>query len=152
MTYILNDGNVCPKIGFGTYKTSDVGHVVSKAVDVGYRMFDCAAVYHNEHLIGQAIDDAIKDRKVTRDQLFIISKVWPTSLSRGLPLKSALKSVKDLKCNYLDLLLIHWPLVFAPGEEDFPLDSDGRIRSVDRPLEDIWAEFQEIERSGMRIT
>ncbi|CAG2123257.1 unnamed protein product, partial [Medioppia subpectinata] len=65
----LNDGHKFPIVGLGTYEAPPgvVEQVVRVAIDAGYRHFDCADFYENEHEVGQALRDAIRDGKVTRD-------------------------------------------------------------------------------------
>ena len=148
----LNDGRSVPAIGLGTYKTSDIAQIVEQAIDVGYRHFDCARVYHNEPEVGRALQSAISSGKVKREDLFLVTKVWPNSFWKGGPTASANQSCKDLNTSYLDLLLIHWPIPFQRSDEDFPLDGNGQIL-LDESIDyvEVWKELEEIQRLGAAI-
>ena len=74
----LSSGHAMPLLGLGTWKSprGAVARAVRAALDAGYRHIDCAAVYKNEHEVGDAIAEAIKDKVLRRDQLFVTSKLW----------------------------------------------------------------------------
>lgn len=103
----LNDGNIIPNIGFGTYKTNEqesIDSVVS-AINYGYTLIDTAAVYENEEAVGKGI----KASGVPRENLFVTSKLWRESLSYDGAKKEFENSLERLDLDYLDLYLIHWP-------------------------------------------
>ena len=102
-----------PAIGLGTYGSDvvpneDIAAAVIGAAEVGYRHFDCASVYGNEHLIGPSLDRVIASG-VKRDDLFITSKLWNDKHNPKDVAASCEKSLKDLHLDYLDLYLVHWP-------------------------------------------
>ncbi|MCH5156796.1 MAG: aldo/keto reductase [Clostridiales bacterium] len=104
----LNDGNKMPIIGYGTYKITERNETrrcLADALEVGYRLIDTATFYHNEAEIG----DAICCCGVARKELFVTTKLWTDIDTRDKTLKSVDDSLKKLKTDYLDLLLIHWP-------------------------------------------
>ena len=118
MTEILTKaGLAIPLIGLGTWDLDQkkCSRVVSEALDLGYRHIDAAAMYENESQVGAGIIDS----KIDREELFLTTKINTTSWtpSRGSgPLlqnkniiQSFEKSLLDLKTDYVDLLLIHWP-------------------------------------------
>jgi len=97
-----------PAIGFGTFgsdhvSADEVANAVKGAIQVGYRHLDCAAVYGNEDRIGAAIREA----GVSRNELWITSKVWNDRHSEVL--ESCRKSLTDLRVDQLDMYLVHWP-------------------------------------------
>jgi diketogulonate reductase-like aldo/keto reductase len=101
-----------PAIGLGTFGSDHVtGPEVAAAVEgaaaVGYRHFDCASVYGNEHEIGYALQQIL--RKTKRDQLWITSKLWNDKHGENDVIPSCRKSLTDLRLDYLDLYLVHWP-------------------------------------------
>lgn len=113
----LSSSYSIPKIGLGTWKSKSGGEVkeaVKTAISVGYRHIDCAFAYGNEAEVGEALHDAIHvDKIVTREELFITGKLWNT-FHKPEVVKNAIKySLKLLKIDYFDLVLIHWPIDFA---------------------------------------
>jgi alcohol dehydrogenase (NADP+) len=95
-----------PLIGLGTWRLdrSEAKKSVLQAIDIGYRLIDCAAVYQNEDVVGEGISEAIKSGKVKREDLFITSKLWNTCHKKE-HVKAALdQTLKDLKLDYVRLL------------------------------------------------
>ena len=118
----LYNGITIPGIGMGTFGsdrfTADqVSAAVSGAIRAGYRLFDCAAVYGNEHLIGQSFEQALKEGVVKREALYVMSKVWNDMHGKGDVLLSCAKSLKELRLDYIDIYFVHWPFAnyHAPG-------------------------------------
>ncbi|RWS22229.1 aldose reductase-like protein [Leptotrombidium deliense] len=83
----------------------------------GYRHIDCALIYGNEKEVGKAINDVIDEGIVTRDELFVTSKLWHTFHSRQRVLEGCRKSLSDLGLSYLDLFLIHAPFACREDED-----------------------------------
>ncbi|MDO5043985.1 MAG: aldo/keto reductase [Coriobacteriia bacterium] len=110
MDYLkLHDGKRIHQLGFGTYKIpADVQgkNAVLCALSEGYRLIDTAEYYANESMIGEALAEA----KLDRDELFITTKIWNESQRRGTQEKSFKQSLQDLQLDYVDLLLVHWPV------------------------------------------
>lgn len=109
----LYTGARIPAIGIGTFGSDrfsgeEVAAAVLGAISVGYRHVDCASVYANEHLIGGSLQTAIAGG-IKREDLFITSKVWNNMHGDGDILLSVAKTLKDLRLDYLDLFLVHWP-------------------------------------------
>ncbi len=109
----LPTGALIPAIGLGTFGSDQVGAeevagAVRGAARVGYRHFDCAAVYHNEDRIGFALH-AILAGGVRREDLWITSKLWNDSHSPEAVVPTCRKTLADLQLDYLDLYLVHWP-------------------------------------------
>ena len=103
----LNDGNIIPSVGFGTYKATDEEAIaaIKFAVEKGYRLFDTADKYENEDVVGSGI----RNCGVHRKELFITTKVWREELGYKETLEAFEKSLQLLQLDYVDLYLIHWP-------------------------------------------
>ncbi len=109
----LPTGAGMPVVGLGTFGSDHVsGEEIAKAVvgaaEVGYRHFDCAAVYGNEHLIGPSLK-IVQDGGVKRKDLWITGKLWNDKHAEADVIPACQKSLKDLQLDYLDLYLVHWP-------------------------------------------
>lgn len=107
----LNDGTEMPQLGLGTWKLEgeETLRVVREAIALGYRHIDTAASYDNEEMIGRAIADAIRAGDVTREELFITSKVRNEDQGAERASRAFQGSLSRLGLDYLDLYLIHWP-------------------------------------------
>ncbi|MBM6750175.1 aldo/keto reductase [Mediterraneibacter glycyrrhizinilyticus] len=113
-------GEEIPSIGMGTFgsdrfSAEEVSAAVAGAIRCGYRMFDCAACYGNEHQIGEVFKAAFDEGVVERKDLYIMTKVWNDM--HGKVEESCRKSIADLQCDYIDMFFIHWPFpnYHAPG-------------------------------------
>lgn len=109
---IMSNGYGIPRVGFGTWQTPDgetAINAVKTAIVCGYRHIDTAAVYGNEVSVGKGIKEGLKAAGISREELFVTSKVW--NLYRGYEETTAAfeRTMKDLDLEYLDLYLIHWP-------------------------------------------
>ena len=112
MYYVtLNTGAKMPQIGFGVFQIPDAEEckrVVLDAIKAGYRSFDTAASYMNEPAVGAAIKEAIDTGLVTREELFITSKMWVQDMKNYDMAKKAIEtSLNNLGLEYLDLYLLH---------------------------------------------
>lgn len=131
-TITLHNGVKMPQLGFGVFKVKNGNETVEsvkKAIEVGYRAIDTAAIYENEEGVGQAI----RECEVPREELFITSKVWNTEQGYETTLKAFEDSLNRLGLEYLDLYLIHWP-----GKDKYletwraleKLYKDGKVKSI----------------------
>ncbi|TCP20973.1 diketogulonate reductase-like aldo/keto reductase [Scopulibacillus darangshiensis] len=108
-TVVLNNGVEMPRFGLGVYKAEDgneVTNAVRSAIHAGYRSIDTASFYKNEKGVGEGIRTA----DVSRDELFITTKVWNDEQGYDETLKAFQQSREKLGVSYLDLYLIHWPI------------------------------------------
>ena len=148
--HLFSNGDSMPLIGLGTWK-SDPGEVyaaVREAIRIGYRHIDCAALYGNEAEVGNALRDAIRDAEVTREQLWITSKLWCNAHGRKNVRPALEKSLQDLGLEYLDLYMIHWPIALQPtsvlpgSAADFVLPSEA-------PIHETWAGLEAAVEAGL---
>ena len=149
-THEFANGDRLPLLGLGTWK-SDPGQVyaaVREAIRIGYRHIDCAAVYGNEAEVGQAIDDAVKGGEVTRQQLWVTSKLWSNAHGRDNVGPALEKSLRDLRLDYLDLYLIHWPVALKPGSSSPGSAADFLPLSA-APHHATWAGMEAAASSGL---
>ncbi|MBS4956149.1 MAG: aldo/keto reductase [Clostridium sp.] len=103
----LNNGVKMPLLGYGVYQISkeECEACVINAIKVGYRLIDTAQSYFNEESVGNAIEKC----GVPREELFITTKVWISNYGYDKTRESVLNSMKKLKVDYLDLVLLHQP-------------------------------------------
>lgn len=107
-TCTLHNGVKMPYLGLGTYQADNEQEVVvavKAALDFGYRHIDTAAIYKNEEGVGKGI----RESKVDRSELFIVSKVWNDDQGYESTIQAFERSLERLGLEYLDLYLIHWP-------------------------------------------
>ena len=107
-TLTLPTGAPIPVLGIGTYKIApdDTYEAVSRALNIGYRHIDTAQMYGNEAEVGAAIETS----KVPRDEIFLTTKVDNSNHEPERAAASIQRSLNDLRTDYVDLLLVHWPL------------------------------------------
>jgi alcohol dehydrogenase (NADP+) len=137
-----------PAIGLGTFGSDrfsgeEVAAAVLGAAEVGYRHVDCASVYGNEHLIGESLEHIVRGG-VPREQLWVTSKLWNDKHDPKDVAPSFERSLRDLRLDYLDLYLIHWPF---PNHHEAGVDVTSRDHHA-RPYihEDYMATWREMEK------
>jgi methylglyoxal/glyoxal reductase len=129
-TTTLNNGVKMPWFGIGVFKVEEGPELVNAvkfAIKHGYRSIDTAAIYGNEEGVGQAIREGLQETGVTRDELFVTSKVWNADLGYESTIAAYETSLKKLGLDYLDLYLIHWPV-------------EGKFKEAWRALETLYKE------------
>jgi alcohol dehydrogenase (NADP+) len=109
----LYTGALMPAIGLGTFGSDhvspeEIAQAVKDAALIGYRHFDCASVYRNEDRIGPALR-AIVRGGLPREDLWIASKLWNDKHAENDVIPACQKSLADLRLDYLDMYLVHWP-------------------------------------------
>ncbi|GAL35218.1 aldo-keto reductase family 1 member B10 [Vibrio maritimus] len=150
-THQLSTGRTLPSIGLGTWKSdqpNETYNAVRSALKLGYRHFDCASGYGNEKEIGLAIHHAVSEGEVTRDELFITSKLWnafhhPDDVQPALQ-----RSLNDLQLDYIDLYLMHWPIAIK-SDVGFPEKGSDFISLDDLPLNVTWQAMETLVKQGL---
>ena len=135
MNYVtLNNGVKMPMIGFGVFEIpkEETARCVYEALEVGYRLIDTAQAYYNEEETGDGIRQAIQKLGINREDIFLTTKVWVTEFGYEKTIASIEESLKKLKTDYIDLVLIHQCLSDYYGAyhalED--LYDEGKIRAM----------------------
>lgn len=149
-TLKFRNNDEMPAIGLGTWK-SEKGKVqaaVETALKAGYRHIDCAAIYDNEAEIGQAFDSVFSEGKISREDVWVTSKLWNDSHRKEEVIPALKKTLKDLKLDYLDLYLIHWPVVFKHGV-GFPKSNDEYLSLEEVPITETWNAMVEAKKQGL---
>ncbi|MDR1497433.1 MAG: aldo/keto reductase [Puniceicoccales bacterium] len=153
---VLANGAKIPAIGMGTFGSdhvtgSDVANAVLAAAELGYRHFDCAAVYGNEDQIG-AIFNAItaSGTGIRREDLWITSKLWNDKHAAHDVIPSFEKSLRDLRLDYLDLYLVHWPFPnFHPPGCDVSSRSDEAKPYIHEKFMETWGQLEILHDRGL---
>lgn len=121
---ILNNGIEIPLVGYGVFKVTpdECKRCVRDALSVGYRMIDTAQFYANEQEVGKAIAES----GIAREDIFLVTKVWLTNSGERRAMESIEESLRKLRTEYVDMLLIHQPYG----------DYYGTYRALEKCLED----------------
>jgi alcohol dehydrogenase (NADP+) len=144
---LSHGGGHMPAVGFGTLiaDAAVTTSATTAALKVGYRHLDCAERYRNEREVGAALQAALSARELSREDLFVTTKLW-NSNHRPERVEPAFNASLDrLGLDYLDLYLIHTPFAFQPGDEQDPRDEHGAIlydRGV--TLLDTWRALEDL--------
>jgi len=127
----LNNGVEMPWFGLGVFKVEEGRQVIDAvrwAIESGYRSIDTAAIYRNEDGVGQGIREGLAATGLSREQLFVTTKVWNSDQGYASTLKAFETSLSKLGLDYVDLYLVHWP--------------------VKGKYKDTWRAMEEIYKSG----
>lgn len=140
-----------PLLGFGTLISDAAATIIAtrNALEAGFRHFDCAERYRNEHEVGEALQAGLTAGNISREALFVTTKLW-NSNHRPERVEPAFEaSLQRLGLDYLDLYLIHTPFAFQPGEEQDPRDQNGNV-IYDREvtLLDTWRAMEQLVDQG----
>ena len=151
----LATGEMIPCIGMGTfgsdrYTPEQVSAAVEGAIRCGYRLFDCAAIYGNEDLIGKVFTKVFEEGVVKREDLFITSKVWNDMHGKGNVLLSLAKTLRDLQLDYIDAFFVHWPFpnYHAPFCDGDSRNPDSKPFSVDEFMS-TWRQMERLYDAGL---
>jgi alcohol dehydrogenase (NADP+) len=109
---------------------------------------DCAFIYGNEDVIGQALSDALAQKLVRREELFVTSKLWNDAHEKANVRPALQATLRSLRLDYLDLYLMHWPVAFRRGTL-FPSHPDEFLSPNQAPLAETWAAMEECKQQGL---
>lgn len=149
-TLSFTNGDEMPILGLGTWKSDpgDVYEAVKEAIRVGYRHIDCAPVYGNEAEVGKALSESFDEGVVSRDEMWITSKLWNDAHAPDDVQPALEQTLADLQLDTLDLYLIHWPVAHKKGV-GMPSSPDELLPLDERPLTDTWAAMEDLVDAGL---
>ena len=132
---ITVDGHAIPLLGFGTWmlEPDDARRMVAEALRIGYRHIDTAWIYRNEKAVGDGIRDAVEAGPVTRDDIWLTTKIWVDHFERDALLAQAQESAASLGFTP-DLLLLHWPKKKPAFEETLGALNEAKDRGLTRTI------------------
>ena len=139
-----------PSLGLGTWKAApgEVGAAVRSALQLGYRHIDCASIYGNEAEIGAALQAVFGQGALEREQVWITSKLWNDCHAPEQVRPALERTLADLQLSWLDLYLIHWPVVHRHGVL-MPSIAAEQIPPEQLPLHVTWAALEELVEAGL---
>jgi aldehyde reductase len=135
----LNTGDNIPALGLGTWQVdpSQIGDIVRKAIEMGYRHFDCSPEYGNQQQIGEVLNEYIHTKGFGRNNFFITSKLGTGSHNKREVKNDLERTLRELQVHHLDLFLMHYPLGYQTGQ-----------RATNVPLEETWREMEALMKDG----
>ncbi len=151
---VRNDIILPQSFGFWKINKDICQNIVFQLINSGYRRLDCACDYGNEKEIGKGIQQAIKNKICSRDDLIITSKLWNTYHCYENVELACRKSLEDLKIDYLDYYLIHFPisLEYIPIEKKYPpewLNLEGKMKLDKVDLCQTWKAMERLVKIGL---
>jgi diketogulonate reductase-like aldo/keto reductase len=150
----LYTGATMPAVGLGTFgsdhvTSAQVAEAVKGAAAVGYRHFDCASVYENEAEVGASLQEIIQGG-VRREELWITSKLWNDKHGENDVIASCRQSLADLRLEYLDLYLVHWPFPnFHPPGCDVTSRSPDAKPYIHESYMKTWRRMEDLVDRGL---
>ncbi|KAG8366222.1 hypothetical protein BUALT_Bualt17G0054100 [Buddleja alternifolia] len=147
----LNSGYKMPVLGLGTATFASVKaddkKAVLQAIERGYRHFDTATHYGSEEAVGEAVAEALNRGLIqSRTELFITSKLWCSDAHADRVLPALIKTLRNLKLEYLDLYLIHLPISTKPGTYGYPMKKEN---VVPFDCKSVWTAMEECHKLGL---
>lgn len=141
----LNTGSKIPALGFGTFQDANAQEeAVARCLKAGFRMIDTAQVYNVEKEVGRGI----KKSGVPREDVFLATKLWCNTFHPDDVPAALDASLEALDTPYVDLLLMHYPVVFQRGEERFPRDATGKMLLGKTTFVDTWRAMEKLLATG----
>ena len=150
----LYTGAKIPAVGLGTYGSDrftadEIAEAVLGAAKIGYRHFDCAAVYGNEKEIGVSFQK-IMSSGIQREELWVTSKLWNDKHAEEDVIPACQQTLEDLRLEYLDLYLIHWPF---PNHHDPGVDVNSRdphaVPYIHENYMKTWRQMEKLVEMGL---
>jgi len=150
----LSTGATMPAVGLGTFGSDhvtaeQVAEAVRGAAAAGYRHFDCASVYGNEPEVGASLE-AVLGSGIKREEIWVTSKLWNDKHGENDVIAQCRKSIADLRLDYLDLYLVHWPFPnFHPPHCDVTSRSPDAKPYIHESYMKTWRKMEELVDLGL---
>jgi len=150
-TLKFTNGDELDAIGLGTWKSEKgkVEEAVYAALKSGYTHIDCALVYGNEVEVGNAIKKALDEDIITRENLWVTSKLWNNAHKEEDVIPALKQTLQDLKLDYLNLYLMHWPVAFRPDLDGFPENDEDYLSLDEVPIIETWKAMLDAKKQGL---
>ncbi len=156
----LPDGSRFPSVGLGFWKMPkpEVPGLIRAAIDAGYRHLDCACDYGNEAEVGAGLAAVLAEQRVRREDLWVTSKLWNTYHEPKHVRAACERTLRDLRLDYLDLYLVHFPiaLAYVPFDVRYPPEwfhdpkaAQPAMQPIDVPYADTWRAMEDLVRAGL---
>jgi D-xylose reductase len=156
----VSNSKPMPAIGLGFWKVeqSEAASLTVSATKIGYRHLDCASDYGNEANVGEGIESLLAQGICKREDLWVTSKLWNTNHRPEHVKPALLRSLSDLRLDYLDLYLIHFPisLKHVPFETRYPAgwffnpdDAAPKMEPDHVPIRETWQAMEELVQAGL---
>ena len=152
---VLADGTLMPQAAMGTFHSDNpdlietMEDVIVEAIRLGYRHIDCATAYQNEEVVGRAINRAIREGLVTRDELFVTTKLWNKNMSTDEVIPACELSLELLQLDYVDMYAVHWPWpnFHVPGAAG-NASNEHAVPYIHEDFMQVWGEMARLKKSG----
>ncbi|OLN83347.1 NAD(P)H-dependent D-xylose reductase xyl1 [Colletotrichum chlorophyti] len=151
---IPSSGQQIPQVGFGLWKVApeQAADLVYEAIKSGYRLFDGAYDYGNEKEAGQGIRRAIDEGLITRQEIFVTTKLWNTCHQKDRAIKVATEQNEEWGLGYIDLFLIHFPVALEYNPRcprGWYYDGESQVRLEAVPIRETWEALEELHARGI---
>lgn len=151
----LRDGSFMPQAAMGTFHSDNpdlmdkMEDIIVEAIRLGYRHIDCATAYQNEEVVGRAIERANSKGYSSREELFILSKLWNKHMHPNEVIAAFEDSLKKLKTDYLDMYVVHWPWpnFHEPGASA-DAKNEHAVPYIHEQFMAVWEKMIELKKMG----
>jgi alcohol dehydrogenase (NADP+) len=149
-TFVLANGLHLPALGLGTWKSSAAAlpDSIAAALDAQYAHLDCASIYDNEAQVGAVLQPLLDRGLLRREQLWVTSKLWNACHEPQLVRAACVETLQDLRLDYLDLYLMHWPIAFRTGLR-YPNSVADILAPQQHSINATWSAMEQLVREGL---
>ncbi len=152
---LLPDGTQMPQAAMGTFHSDNpdlvemMEDIIVEAIRLGYRHLDSATAYQNEEVVGKAIKRALHEGLVTRDELFVTTKLWNKNMSKDEVIPACELSLQLLGLEYVDMYVVHWPWpnFHVPGAAG-DASNEHAVPYIHDDFMTVWEEMTKLKKGG----